>query len=246
MNKTYLIAIVAALVAAPLALAHEPKGTPKNYCEEQASGEWLLHEYGPAASGNVIQGYEDGNVGGDCEPGFGAGHTCIPEVPDCLPAPRANCPVDLTQDPPVCIPPCWHVHLYAIHDHCLFVNPPLADYDGHAEYTRGGAWLLVNSGTGAPSADANVGAGTLFCFGDAGHHANFATVTVDDLVLGGGAEVAIAADTFDFAGTGQGCGDFESDEVSEGIGTVTATFPAGLDGTYQVYVRGSQGHILTN
>lgn len=118
--------------------------------------------------------------------------------------------------------------------------------DGHAEYAVGGAWLLVTTGTGEASADPNVGAGTLYCFGDAGHHTNFATVFVDDLVLGTAAEVTIAADTVDLFGDGEGCGDFESDQDASDVGTVTATFPAGLDGSYQVYVRGSMGHVTTN
>ena len=225
MNKTYLIAIAAALMAAPMVMAHEPKGTHKTHCEDEAAGEWLVHEYGPPASGVLLSGYEDGNLQDCDQSGVVVG-----------PTPEKPCPGGD-----------WDVVI-------VNPNPPggatcfdyIFDYDGHAEYARGGAWLLVTSGAGVPSADPNVGAGTVYCFGDEGHHANFATVTVDDLVLGAGVEVTVAADTVDLTGVGEGCGDFESDEGATDVGTVTATFPAGLDGTYQVYVQGTQGHVTTN
>lgn len=44
MSNAFLIVLAAALLAAPLALAHEPRGTPKNYCEP--TSEWSVHEYG--------------------------------------------------------------------------------------------------------------------------------------------------------------------------------------------------------
>ena len=218
MTKTYLVVIIAALAAVPMVAAHEPKGTYKNYCED--SSEWLVHEYGAPASGFLLQGYEDGNLQ-DCD---GSGLT----IPDIGAEP---CPEWL----PIVIPP---VHV------CL--DYVLADFDGHAEFAFGGAYLLVTSGAGVPSDDPNVGAGTLYCFGAEGHHANFVSLTVDDLVFGAGVEVAVGTDTVDLLGVGEGCGDFETDVFSAGVGTVTATFPAGLDGAYDVYVCGSQGHIVSN
>lgn len=215
MHRTNL-ALLATLLLLPLSLAHNPAGTPKNYCEPEA--EWQVHDYAlvappgklnsdgqarafsldakdgaPAASGFIF-GFLDGNVGSDCD-GTGA---------------------------------------------------PLADHDGHAEFAAGGAWLLVYSGAGVRSADPNVGAGTLYCFGDAGHHATFATVQVEDVVLGPSAEATIASDTVDFLGDGEGCGDFQSDKSVTGVGTVTTTFPPGLDGSYQVYVLGVAGHVFTD
>ena len=193
MNKTCLIAFAVALAVAPLAYGHSPDGTPKAFCE--GSGDLLLHEYGPPATGVLLAFFIDG-------------------------ANRTGTAAD-----------------------CGLPNGG----DGHAEYALGGAWILVNTGLGVPSADPTVGAGALYCFGAEGHHGNFVTVNaLDASPLGAGVEVTVAADTVDLTGVGEGCGDFESDESATGFGTVTANFPHGLDGTYQVYVTGTQGHISTN
>lgn len=64
MNKRFLFSIVVALVVAPFAVAHEPRGTPKNYCEP--GWETSVHEYGPPATGVLIYGDEDGNLLADC------------------------------------------------------------------------------------------------------------------------------------------------------------------------------------
>lgn len=150
----------------------------------------------------------------------------------------------------------WRVHRYAspatgivVHgladanmDDCDADGMP-ADHDGHSEFAFGGAWLLVGSGTGEPSADPTAGAGTLYCYGEEGHHANFLTARATDAVLGAGATLTIAADNVDVSGTGDGCGDWESDASTTGIGSVTATFPHGLDGAYVVFVEGSRGEI---
>lgn len=238
MDKRLLLTVVATLLAAPLSIAHGPAGTPKNGCED--AGEWLVHEYAVAggnivvvwptgagreelqsAGGNIVVVWPtfDGNVAGDCDPGFAIGEPCY------------------TLDPNDALGSSVGV--------CGF-NPPLADWDGHNEFSFTGATLLVRSGDGKPSADPTVGAGTLYCFGAEGHHAHFATVVVDDVVLGGGAEVTLAADTVDLTGTGEGCGDMFSDASMTGTGSVTATFPHGLDGSYEVYVHGTAGHVSTN
>ena len=124
-------------------------------------------------------------------------------------------------------------------------DPPLADFDGHAEFSRGGAWILVESGTGEPSADPTVGAGTLYCFGDAGHHPKYGPFWVNDTVIEEGVSFLVAADITDLLEDGDGCGDFTSDVRSTCIDTCKVTFPPGLDGTYQVYVQGTQGHVTT-
>ena len=64
MNKSYLLAIAAALMAAPLAFAHEPVGTLRNYCEDPS--EWTTHDYGPPGDGHLIALGSDGNLVGDC------------------------------------------------------------------------------------------------------------------------------------------------------------------------------------
>ena len=225
MNKTYILAIVAALVAAPLALAHNPAGTPKNYCE--GSSEWFTHDYGPVASGRLLYGNEDGNLGGDCVTGH------YVNGPSATPCADSDWSFSVEEDP---VPATY-----------VCVNPPVADWDGHNEFAFGGAWLLVTSGPGVPSADPSVGAGTLYCFGAAGHHANFATVTVTDLVLGAGVNFRVASDTSDLTGTGEGCGDFQSDNGQDCTGSCPVTFEAGLDGAYVVFVQvGTAGHVETN
>lgn len=207
----------------PLAHAHSPAGTPKSYCESQSDRS--EHDYAPVSSGFLLYGNEDGNVGGDCDPGF----SVTPGTPCAGFDDPAN-------------PLTFYVGLCDAD-----LNPPVADWDEHNEFAFGGAWLLSENGAGVASTDPSVGAGTEYCFGAAAHHANPVTVTVNDVVLGAGAALTVAADTVDLTGTGAGCGDFESDRSTPGTGTVTATFNAGLDGSYQVYVElGSMGHLTTN
>ena len=65
MNKTYILAIAAALLAAPLAFAHpednnQGAGQPKTWCE--TSADVNVHEYGPPATGFVIFLGLDGSI----------------------------------------------------------------------------------------------------------------------------------------------------------------------------------------
>lgn len=96
------------------------------------------------------------------------------------------------------------------------------DDDGHAEYARGGAWLLVNSGDG-------VTGGSIACFGEAGHHPAFGPIEVVDLILGPTVYFEVGADTINLVGpdpvTGTDCGDFQSDNGTSCVGTCTVTFP---------------------
>jgi hypothetical protein len=64
MHRLTLYATTLILLATPLSLAHDPAGTPKNYCEPET--EWNIHDYGGPVSGNAITGSRDGNVAGDC------------------------------------------------------------------------------------------------------------------------------------------------------------------------------------
>ena len=208
MRNIYLIVLAVAFATAPLAFAHDPMGTPKLYCE--TTDEWAIHDYGAPASGNLIQGYEDGNLA-DCDGVF----TFEPIVD--------------TQDP---FNSGWSF------------NPPLADFDGHAEYSRGGAWVLVETGLGEASADPTVGAGTLYCYGDPGHHPKYGPFIVEDRFLETGVSFSVYADTEDLLGDGEGCGDFESDFGTDCLDNCKVTFPPGLDGSYQVYVQGTMGHVI--
>ena len=214
MNRKWILLVATLLVSTPMAFAHSPAGTPKNHCE--SSSEWVVHDYGPVASGRLVYGNEDGNRGGDCNPGFSLGSACV------------------TVDP---------AEPLLVEADLCGSNPPIADWDGHNEFAFGGAWLLVRSGDGQPSADPSAGAGTLYCFGAEGHHADYATVSVNDVLLGGGADFQVSADTVDLSGTGEGCGDFQNDDGQVCTGTCTVTFPAGLDGAYVVFVTGTAGHV---
>ena len=57
MNRIFLTIVAASLLAVPLALAHEPAGTPDRFC----TGPTLTHDYG-AGPGNLIWNYQDGNL----------------------------------------------------------------------------------------------------------------------------------------------------------------------------------------
>lgn len=219
MSAVRLSLLALCILSLPLAFAHSPAGTPKNYCEPVE--EWGVHEYVAGGGGRVLQGFEDGNLGGDCDGLTSAdpGKPCAGyrDPADPLTLYVALCDAD--------------------------VSPPLADYDGHAELATGGAWLLVRTGTGEASKDPAEGAGTFYCFGELGHHSEFPTVTVHDVLLGAGAGFTVAADLVDLTGTGDGCGDFQSDQGTRCTGTCAPTFAAGLDGSYQVYVDGTAGHV---
>jgi hypothetical protein len=220
MNKTYLFAIVAALVAAPLALAHDPAGTPKNYCEV-GSAEWSVHDYGPVASGSLIYGNEDGNLGGDC-----SGNTSVEPGVLCVGA-------DLSAlnpgDPATAVDVLNSIFLGFCGSE---IDPPVADWDEHNEFAFGGAWMLVNDDL------------TQVCFGAEGHHPEFGPYSVFDNVLMDGATFTVASDTV--ALVPGDCGDFESDDSSDCVGSCTVTFPSGLDGAYVVYVQGTAGHAFSS
>ena len=212
MNKTYIIAIAAALFAAPLAYAHtdgNPNGTPKTYCE--GASEWHTHDYGPPATGRLLWGFIDGNLE-DCDGDFNAADPwCILEE---------ITREDLNGDGKIC---------------------EAADYDNHAEWSRGGAWILSDNGD-------LVTFGAYACFGENAHHPQYGPFHAHDAVTGG-ATFTVAADTVNLVGpdpvTGLDCGDFQSDAGASCTHHCTVTFPAGRDGSYQVYVTGTLGHVCT-
>lgn len=122
----------------------------------------------------------------------------------------------------------------------------LFDSDGHREYGIGGALIAVNSGIGEPSSDPQLGAGSEYCAGVAGHHGTYGPAVVVDALFEEGASFIIAADTVDSFGWGEGCGDGETDVSTPFVGTdcpCYVRFPPGLDGTYVVFVEGGRGHV---
>jgi hypothetical protein len=216
LNRAFLVCIASAFLTAPLALAHEPAGTPKNYCEPTA--EWSLHDYGVGATGTFSFTPVDGNAGGDCDEVF--------HVP--------NDPIIVCVD---ATPSLVHMH-WCDPDFSL----PAGDPDYHAEYATGGGYIFTENGEGAPSAGPNVGAGTEYCYGAWAHHAYFGPVFVYDTV-GSNIQFDVGVDLWDAFGVGDGCGDGFVDLSTGCAGTCTVTFGPGLDGAYYVYATGTVGHI---
>ena len=108
-----------------------------------------------------------------------------------------------------------------------------ATWDGHLEFAFGGAWL---------QAAASV------CTEAYADHAPGAPITVTDTVLsqfGSNVAFSVYTDTLnnDLFQNEPNCGDFESDYGVDCVNQCAPGFPPGLDGTYQVYVSGTTGHI---
>jgi hypothetical protein len=217
------------LAMVPLAYAHDPMGTPKNYCEPQF--EWSIHDWnsdppstrfstkglGAASSTSSHPGgdpkyqwpYMDGNHAGDCD-----GSTRVdPGVP-CLGTDPA--------DP---------INSFFIGLCDSDVDPPISDYDGHKEFGYLAHALIL------------VSWGSYECWHEDPHHTEFGYVWVDDVVLGAGASFTVNSDFFDATGLGRGCGDFEFDTSQSCVGSCVVSIPAGIDGAYHVVVTGSQGHV---
>lgn len=109
------------------------------------------------------------------------------------------------------------------------------DWDGHAEFALGGAWIISSEAGGywGPG-----GAST--CFGQDAHHAIFPTVSVVDQVWPY-PEFVVAADQTNLVGadpvTGYDCGD-NVDDTDTGLclSSCQVNFYPGADGAYHVYV----------
>lgn len=108
-------------------------------------------------------------------------------------------------------------------------------FDGHFEFAYGGA-LLVSRSTpecGLPYED----------------HPEFPSVWVVDDVLttqGGSVAFSVAVDTVDVTNGQFPCGDGDTDLSVDCVDFCAVGFPAGLDGTYAVFVQGTAGHVFTN
>lgn len=105
------------------------------------------------------------------------------------------------------------------------------DYDGHHEWSRGGALLAVESGDGWSW-------GTIHCYGEVGHHSEHGPIYVYDVVLGA-VPYTVSADD------GASCGDFQADVSMDCFDACALTFAAGTDGAYLVTVHlGTAGLII--
>ena len=106
-------------------------------------------------------------------------------------------------------------------------------WDGHDEFAIGGAWLQAAQ---SPCTEA---------YAD---HTPGTLILVSDAVLtplGSDVAFSVYADTLnnDPVPSEPNCGDFESDYGIDCVNQCAPGFPPGLDGTYQVYVSGFNGHI---
>jgi hypothetical protein len=136
----------------------------------------------------------------------------------------------------------WYTHDYTAWP---LLGPPVdgSGGDGHSEWALGGAHVLVDSGAGVAT-PYDVPAGSLYCYGEEGHHAPYGPVTVVDAIPG--TAFSVAVDTIDGTTPGSGCGDLEEDAILDCIGSCFIPFPPGLDGAYRVYVAppGTLGHVI--
>lgn len=217
----HLAALCLALSTVPFALAHEPAGTPKHFCED-ASEDTYEHEYvvalglpgvpplegaGPAsfASASTTQGPQDA-PGGAFYRAHPPGSTLT-----------LGRPVD-----------------GSFHD--MKCPQGLGQGDGHAEWAIGGALL---------------GASAMYeiCYGAyIADHTPGSLIWVYDEVLtplGAGVHFYVYADYLTNVPpiAGPDCGDFESDYGVSCVDACPPGFPPGSDGTYQVYVSGFYGHV---
>ena len=106
-------------------------------------------------------------------------------------------------------------------------------WDGHIEFAFGGTWLQ---------------AAVTLCTEAYADHTPAPFISVYDAVLtplGSDVAFSVYADTLnnDPIPSEPNCGDFESDYGVDCVNHCTPAFPPGLDGSYQVYVSGTTGHI---
>ena len=243
MNRIILSCVVAALLAAPLAIAHEPAGTPKNYCEPPS--EWNTHDWNsdPPSTRFSTKGigtesgsttshssgdpkyqwpYMDGNLGGDCSGAFNLGTPCAG-----------------WEDP--------HDPLSFYAGLCDF-DPFVADFDGHKEFGYVSHALLLACDVACGWS--GLGAGAQYCWHEGAHHPPYPYVSATDIVLGSGTAFTVYADHMDWAAWWLGlpedpCGDFQFDWDQDCVGSCPVAFGPGLDGAYHVVVQGVQGHVWT-
>lgn len=115
-------------------------------------------------------------------------------------------------------------------------NCPLNEtWDFHFEYAVGGAWLFA-------------GDEALACWGGYPDHDPRTLIRVEDAVLtplGVNVEFDVYVDTMNNGPfpTTPDCGDFESEIGINCVGSCVPWMGPGRDGTYQIFVHGTTGHI---
>lgn len=227
--KMMLLTLAAALLAAPLTLAHQPAGTPKNYCEPLA--EWSTHEYGPPASGVLVAGFIDGNLAGDCDPGLSVTPIVSPSVRDPL-----ESEVGADVNPPLAD--------YDGHSEFAFGGAFLLAESGTGAYDPAGSGSLYCFGEAAHHSQFPLITVTDVALGSA----LSVMVGVDN---GPGATFPLGAVTVqpqnptspDASGDAS-CGDGLVDLWDTCFGSCSPWFPPGMDGAYYVFIQGgTQGHV---
>lgn len=133
---------------------------------------------------------------------------------------------------------------------CPYSSPENPFFDGHYDFAYGGTFFVA----GDPFT-------TFACGWPYPDHPEFPTVYALDNVLQGSHDVAghevgfhtpftVAADTLNNVPPTDpnvpNCGDFAVDIRISCVDSCTVPFPAGLDGTYQVLVWGTAGHVWTD
>ena len=213
MNKTYLIAMAAALLAAPLAYGSAPVTT----CETTSS----THHYS-GGNGLQLRGFLDGSLQ-DCDGDFDPFHIeCIPE---------GVVRQDINGDGLLCEAFDYDGH----HEYAVGGAWLLAD-DG--DLFNSGAYVCFGENAHHPRFgpftvhDDILGFGAAFAVG-ADYYSNIFGLAVRDSDPWPGVQRQRWAD----------CGDGEIDAWAECVGWCSVTFAPGIDGAYQVFVTGTGGTV---
>lgn len=117
------------------------------------------------------------------------------------------------------------------------------DFDGHSEWTLGGAYLLAWDG------DIPLN-GSLGCFGEPAHHPVGGPVAVVDNVVATGVRFLVASDWMSLV-SDTWCGDGWADDVIECVDACAVPFGPGADGAYHVHVLAepdapaTAGHVVS-
>ena len=154
----------------------------------------------------------------------------------------------------------WEFHEYVSPADGRFLAPPAdgnlsgdcdvdgvpGDFDGHREWTPGGAWLAARSEPGW-SLEGQYGGGSVECLGETAHHPVEPSIWVSDVALGWQVRFRVAADHLHVgAASWPSCGDFEAEVSLDCYASCNVPFPPGLDGAYLICVEGTQGHVMTS
>lgn len=115
-------------------------------------------------------------------------------------------------------------------------NGSILDEDYHREFAQGGAVLLTCD---FACGWTGFGDGAALCWGQPADHVAGTSISVFDRALG---PVAFTIGTDNFGGSGN-CGDNLIDNMQSCFATCVPVIPPGADGSYQIFVTGTLGHV---